>query len=221
MALPYRIDHGPGRLVAGPDSRATGFEDHMGRCLSRVYFMDSRNHRQRLECLFNPDDLNIDKEAEWGELNPIGWSSTTQQYAFTRSPRFPVNLVFSRVAMLQLGQVYKNFREAEYFFNSFLHGSFAGRAPRFLLLVWPRTVNIVCTVRRVGTGYKRWSQKGVLMEYGISLDLVEIRQSWLGSPDVSVGGAYLAPDGSVTSQGAYDALTGKPTNMSGGGGSGG
>lgn len=209
MAL---LSSGGGKATPG----GIGFDDHDGAALVRAIFIDSRNPDMRLTCLFNPNELPISKEAEWGELNPIGWSSTTQQYAFTKSAAFGLNLVFSRVAMLERGLRHTALQKAISFFNYFLHSAYPGRAPSFMLMSWPKTLNIICRVGSVTTTYKRWSQRGLIMEYGIGLSLVEVRQSWLSSGDVAAADGWPAVDGSLMSSGVESLLTGRSIKLSGG-----
>lgn len=215
MALLNRKGAGPGGSDHKPDSRAVGFEDHPSRCIARCIFMDARDPSVKIEALFNPEEVRIPREAEWGDLHPIGWSSTTTQYAYTKSPDYSLTLIFSRVAMIELGVNYPAFHYARNFFNAFLHGDYPGRAPRFLMFVWPKTLMIVNAVKGVETAYRRWSQKGVLMEYAITLQLRELRQTWAGSLGAHLEGWDTLPDHSVYNISVARALLGKPTKMSG------
>jgi hypothetical protein len=189
-----------------PAHDAIGFHDWFGHSFVPAYFIDALDSSSKLTSLFNPESLDISKSAEYGELNAIGWSSSSLQYAFTKSPDFSISLEFSLIAMHERGLVYPSFEHAINYFNSFLHGSRPGKAPHQLMFVWPQTVSIVCAVKQVRTAYKRWSQLGAVMAYGISLSLQEVRSTFLSSRDVLDKGAYRNMDKAFA--GPYNTGTG-------------
>lgn len=197
------------------ESTARGFDDRSTQATAKCVFVDSRDPKDRLVALFNPNELTISRQAEWGELNPIGWSSTTIQYSHTKSPEYSLSLEFSRIAMLERGVKYPDFKFARQFFQSFLYGAFPGRAPRFLTFVWPNTVMMTNAVKTVDVAYKRWSSRSELMAYGINLTLIEMRQTFLDRKGVFLESPDQLPDYSVTSVSQREASTGSSVKQGG------
>lgn len=160
--------------------------DPQVRAYAKAFFMDSIEPSRRLRCLFNPEQLILEKEAMYGELNPIGWSQTTQQYAYTKSMTYSVDLVFTRRAADELAKDEENYRDINFatrFFNYFLHSADAGSAPHRLMFYCPNTIHSLNILKKWRVTYKRWFQNMDIAEYGISLDLVEDRQVWQSSQD--------------------------------------
>jgi len=156
-------------------------------------FMDTVDSDRRLSCLFNPDQIDITKEAIYGELNPVGWSHTTQQYAHTVSASYSIEIVFNKSAAFykQGKTAARNFDYAIKFFNFFLHGQVAGMSPNRLIFNCPHTIVTTNTLRRVEVSFKRWFQDMHLWEFGIMLDLVEDHAHAFYSSEAALSNGYI------------------------------
>lgn len=170
----------------------TGKISNLGSYFPAV-FMDTVDSDMKLSCLFNPEQIDIGKEAVYGELNPVGWSHTTQQYAFTESASYSIEIVFNKTAAFykQGSSAARNFDYAIRFFNFFLHGQYPGIAPNRLIFNCPHTIITTNTLRRVEVSFKRWFQDMHLWEFGIMLDLVEDHAHAFYSSEAALSNGYV------------------------------
>lgn len=182
------------------------------RAIRRVYFMDPMDPTNQMQALFNPSELPFSTEAVIGELGPIGWSHDIQQYARTKSTGFSLTLEYSSVAFVELGVDFPEMNQAHGFFRSFLYGASPGIAPKHLMMIWPNTAAIICTVKKVAVRFTRWDWRLNVRAFTVQLDLMEDRRSFLGSGEVSQF-SFTAPDYALQSRAAVVARTGTPTRV--------
>jgi hypothetical protein len=175
---------------------AEGFD-----ALRRVEWVSVIDPTRRLPSLFNPNQLPFSKSATIANLQPIGSSQPSVQYAHTGPLTYSVDLPFSLYAYQQRGIPFKSVHDAHRFFMSFLHGRVRGEAPAFLKMVWPKTAIIVNTVTKVDVNLTHWDMKLNCIRYVVKLALQEVRHSYTTMEDVHSGAALLAPDGTLQQQG--------------------
>ena len=173
------------------------------QALLKAYFIDAVDQTNKLTCLFNPEQIPLEKEAVYGELNPIGWSQTTVQYAYTKSMPYSLDLVFSRIAANDLigvedRYIFNDLNIAARFFNYFVHGTDPGIAPNRIIFCCPNTVLTINVLRKFRVTYKRWFQNMTLAEFGVTVDLLEDRQAFQSSSDAYANGFLDSSIGSGT-----------------------
>jgi hypothetical protein len=160
----------------------------------RVRFYDTGDPRRNMPALFNPNELPEDTEATIGELNPIGSSSTTLQYAHTKATSYSLTLQFSYRAMVERGSPMIAVAEAKNFFKSFLYATHHGKAPTIMQMVWPNFMSVNYVVKRVNVRYTRWDLELQLREYVVELSLIENRRTFLSSTQLNNGQINIPPD---------------------------
>ncbi|MBU2567134.1 hypothetical protein KKG46_06290, partial [Patescibacteria group bacterium] len=191
----------------GSDSNSVGGrgDDH-GPVGSDVFYarfklllMSANDPQNRMEALFNPDQLPLDGTVVAGRLHPVGWSHPIKQYAYTNELSFSLDLLFTRMAMtygVGFGsrRVKANNEVGEPDINapvawlmSFLYGAGKGLAPSPIMVVWPKTLQLVCSVDHVKPGYKRWAPDGTPVEVSVNVKFSELRRNFRTSIDVLWG----------------------------------
>lgn len=160
----------------------------------RVRFYDAADPNRSMAALFNPEELPEDTEVTIGELNPIGSSHTTLQYAHTKSPTYTLSLPYTQRGVSERASPIVNLKEALRFYRSFCFAPRKGFAPSILTMVWPDTLTVNMAVRRVGVRYTRWTADMELYSYSIDLDCIEKRRTFLSSGDVLSGVSASHPD---------------------------
>ena len=178
----------------------------------RVVWANARDPNMSLKSLFNPQQLGIRTAAHIGEIGPIGWSSTTQQFSRTMSPDIPIELYFSEHAFFDFGLPFPSFEHSADFFRSFLYGPAPGIAPSHILLVWPGVATIIAVVKDVDVRFTRFDLKMHAMEYTVSMNLKEARQTFISAKKISGshGPGMQTPDAELMSPGATRNLSGAP-----------
>jgi hypothetical protein len=181
--------------------------------LTKVSWVDSRDPQNKLVSLFNPEEFTLSTRASIGKLYPVGWSQPVQQYAHTEAMSYSLTLPFSIRAYQDKGIPYTDFQDAHRFFRSFLYGEYAGVAPSYLKMIWPRTAIIMNVVEGVDVNFQAWDVTMHVTRYTVTLNLVEIRAAYLQKVDVLVGSSLLFPDGTLGE--VEGDATGKPLRMTG------
>jgi len=141
--------------------------------LSRVVFIDSRYPSNTHTALFNPESVTISTEVNQGTLEPIGWSSSVQQYASTGARTMSIALKYSYLAFRERGLSFLPFDDASLFFQAFTYAYEKGGAPPHMIVIWPKTVYMACIVKSVEVTFSRWDVDMNVREYSIDLDLEE------------------------------------------------
>jgi hypothetical protein len=203
----------------GPPIDATTFE-----VFERVTFIDANDSSRQHKALFNPQDLNISVSATVGKLQPIGWSQPIKQYANTGEVSFSVTLEYTAIAAREKAIVFTDYLSAYRFFLSFMYGEQPGTAPSFLVVVWPKTITMLCVVEGLEVNFKRWDTEMNVREFSINLRLTEIGEKFRPSGVAGMHGfrvtdSSLIPGGSkpgiraAVNQGSPMRLKGKPKTV--------
>jgi len=180
--------------------------------VTRGVLINSRDPGDRLDVLLNPTTLSISVEAEIGELNPIGASHTTQQYAHTKS--MSTTLVYylsSQAAHVYNNDLYLDIRNAIDWISRFTIPWDEYIAPPLLIVIWPRTLVKTFAVRSFRAHYIRWYADGTPRIARVTLNVVEKRYEprygekfnsygWATRDDAQMGGG---------SRGFYKPIVGK------------
>jgi len=202
-------DHGP----AGSDVYYARF---------KLLLMSANDPLNRMEALFNPDQLAPDLTVVAGRLHPVGWSHPIKQYAYTNEISFSLDLLFTHLALVHGAgfgsRRIKAFNEVGTpdinapvaWLSSFCYGASKGLAPSPVMVIWPKTMQLVCTVDHVKPTYKRWAPDGTPVEVMINVKFSEIRRAFRTSIDVLWGGLTDQGDQQLPS-----AFAGSRTRMGG------
>jgi len=161
--------------------------------LHKVSFMDSRDPTRNHTALFNPESMTVTTAARIGRLNPIGWSQSIKQYAGADDTKFSLELHYSLVAYIEREPVRLQFLYPYKFFQSFIYGPKPGIAPSFLVVNFPKTLRMTCTLESVSVNFQRWQPSDMKVRaYNVTLELSEVATSFLSSGDVEGEGFYRA-----------------------------
>jgi len=150
----------------------------------KVYFMANSDPIDALQSCYNPDSLDLTVSCDIGRLGPVGWSHATQQYAKTDPIDFPMHLEFSAIRMRDKnsGSLFKDDTTGPIrWFMSHCYGEQPGKSPDPIIVIWPKTLTLLCIIRSMNVGMKRWDHRGVLTNYAIDLELSELRSEFRSS----------------------------------------
>jgi hypothetical protein len=224
--------------LMNPYLTPSGGHDH-GPVGSDVYYarhklllVNAKDPQDRLEALFNPQQLAPSVTVVAGRLHPVGWSHPIKQYAYTNELSFTLALVFTRLAMLSPGEGFgarRHVLSSEFghdggrgevaapvgWLMSFCYGLQKGTAPSPIYVIWPRTMNLLCTVDSVTPTYKRWAPDGTPVEVSVAVKFSELRktfkssqrQSYFGLQDpdrAAVGTVQMAGAPAASNKKAHD-----------------
>jgi hypothetical protein len=182
--------------------------------LRRVEWVSALDPKRRLPSLFNPNQLPFSKSMTVANLQPIGSSQPSVQYAHTGPLTYAVELPFSLYAYQERDIPYKSVHDAHRFFMSFQHGRVRGEGPAFLKMIWPKTAVIVNVVLTANVTFQHWDMQLNCIRYAIRLSLQEVRHSFTTMEDVHSGAYLLAPDSTLQQQGDILSTTGKGLKVS-------
>jgi hypothetical protein len=156
---------------------------------AKVLLVDGKHTLNRMEALFNPQQLGLGIRAQAGRLHPIGWSHPIKQYAYTEEVGFPLDFLFTKIAMTGrrggMGRKIKspaetnapqvNIVDPAAWLTSFCYAPAIGRAPHPLLVVWPHVLTMMTTVDTANEMYRRFAPDLSAMEVMVRLKFSEIR----------------------------------------------
>ena len=181
-------DHGP---VTEPGNRRMPLT-HLA--LAKVLLVDGKQHTNRMEALFNPQELAISARVQAGRLHPVGWSHPIKQYAYTEEVGFSLNFLFTKLALRWSGeqagrqvpaptekQAVADATAPAAWLTSFCYGAYPGLAPHPLIVVWPHVLTMVTTVDTVQERYKRFAPDLSAMEVMVSVKFSELRKTFKSS----------------------------------------
>ncbi len=181
--------------------------------------------------VFNPNELPVEVAVTAGRLHPIGSSQPVKQYAHTGDLRTSIKLWLSTLAMkawppgtetrpeisAALGRYAGDYgvdvRSVVDWLMGFCHADDEGLAPPPLLLVWPKSLSMVCTLDGVRTRIALWDTEMVPRVAEVELTLSELRTEFKSRSQFSLS------RGGDSQLGAFrmKSNTGSPLRVSGGG----
>jgi hypothetical protein len=157
----------------------------------KLLLVNANDSSIRMEALFNPQQLVPAITVVAGRLHPVGWSHPIKQYAYTNEVSFTLQLVFTRMAMMYPGSGYgarkvkesnasirASVRDPVAWLTSFCYGPAKGKAPDPIYVIWPKTMNLLCTVDSVTPTFKRWATDGEPLEVSVSVKFSELRKEF-------------------------------------------
>jgi hypothetical protein len=189
-----------------PAARDSRLEFELSRADARIMLCSMIDTSMyQWEALLNPSSLPIDIDVEIGELNPIGWSHSVQQYSHTKSLETSIELYFSTgiqgrrgpiTSQGDIGRTVHDFDVADkvHWLSSFCYGQMPGEAPHPLLLVWPHVMNIALVMKKFHAEYFRFARNLRAMAAKVTLTCMELRFSYKSSTMQHSNGGFEARD---------------------------
>ena len=164
----------------------------------KVLFADARDVWNYVRTPLNPQELSIDLRAVYGELDPIGWSTSLQQYGHTGSPEFSIDLTYTMQTAERIGMSKQEFEKGYAFYLSFCYPRRRGEDPSELYMVVPNTFAVLCRVHGCRVTFRKWTVAMQLREYSVSLQLKLVGESFRDAANVRRIG-YSAVDRKLAS----------------------
>ena len=180
--------------------------------MARVQIVDALDQTIKpLGGFLNPNSISYAFDVEIGELNPVGMSGSVLQYGFTKSGRVPLELYFSTQLSPRIGASFEDLTYYTDWFMSYGYGDEIGTAPRPLLIIWPRVMELVLVVASYKADFVRFHGKTLMpAAIRVSIETRELRLLPRTAEVVKTDGIL---DGSL---GSGAANTGQPTKLKAG-----
>ena len=184
----------------------------------KVLFANARDVWDYVRTPLNPEQIIIELGAMYGQLNPLGWSTSLQQYAYTHSPSFDVEMRYTMQQAERNGLSKEEFEKAYAFYLSFCFPQRRGTSPSEIYMVVPNTFRVLCKMHRCRVAFEKWTTSMQLREYVVSVSLVIFGETFRPAANVRRLG-YDAVDTKLASRDVIQLgrLANTPLRMAGNG----
>ncbi len=158
-----------------------------------------------LEAQFNPEELNEDLKAVWGEIPIAGLSHKPQNYEGTDNHVFSFKLQFA--VQDSDGNKLADITFARRYLQSLFYArrgaqDIVGGAPPRFLFVWPNFISLSCVIHSMKMRHFHLGRDGQPYHFDADVVIKEIRDVRLFSEDVFFEGTFrsgvAAGDGDAT-----------------------
>lgn len=144
---------------------------------------------------FNPPRLRHGVQVKWSKSQVLGQSHEEHHYTGTGNHTLPMQFYYDVDTPSSLESA-DDFRA---FFNSLAYpvaeaDSIIGHAPPDILVVWPRTINMICKLMSVGFDDEMFRTDGKVSRFKVNCKFEERRRSRLTSGTVRQVGLIRGGD---------------------------